>query len=223
MKSDYAFKKTIAKGLRVVTPVLIIGAVAFAVFTGLESITASALRRVLPKTFYFPGLGVVFLTAVIYAVGLVMNTRVVQRLSDCWEHLMGRIPFIKSIYGAVQDTVLFLSSTKTKKFNKVVSLTLKESGLRLIGFVTQENLFSMPALTGTADMVIVYLPMSYQIGGYMALVPRSALEPVNMSIEDASRLVFTAGMSIQKRGPLEAPIGGAFREPRLQEATHVHP
>ena len=58
---------------------------------------------------------------------------------------------------------------------------------------------------------------------YMALVPRSALEPVNMSIEDASRLVFTAGMSIQKRGPLEAPIGGAFREPRLQEATHVHP
>ncbi|MBK7208577.1 MAG: DUF502 domain-containing protein [Elusimicrobia bacterium] len=48
---------------------------------------------------------------------------------------------------------------KNKKVQQGGFLNPKESGLRLIGFVTQENLFSMPALTGTADMVIVYLPM----------------------------------------------------------------
>jgi uncharacterized membrane protein len=64
--------------------------------------------------------------------------------------------------------------------------------------VTQENLVSLPQVTGTSDMIVVYLPMSYQIGGYMALVPRSAVELIDMSIEDATRLVFTAGMSIDK-------------------------
>jgi uncharacterized membrane protein len=48
------------------------------------------------------------------------------------------------------------------------------------------------------DELLVYLPMSYQIGGYMIVVPRSMVEPVNLSVEDASRLVLTAGMSARR-------------------------
>jgi uncharacterized membrane protein len=222
MKSEYTVPKTFIKGLRVLTPVLIIGAVVYGVLHALESIGASALHLFLPKRVYIPGMGVVFLTGVVYLVGLAMNARLAQRLSGYWEHLMGRIPFIKSVYGAVQDTVMFLSSPKTKKFNKVCALTLKNTGLRLIGFVTQEILFSLPRLAGTSDMVMVYLPMSYQIGGYMVLAPRSSLEPVDMSIEDASRLVFTAGMSAQKREPLDAPLQGAVRAVSTKEGLYAH-
>ena len=41
----------------------------------------------------------------------------------------------------------------------------------------------------------MYLPMSYQIGGFMVLVPRSAVEPVEMSVDAALKLVITAGMT----------------------------
>ena len=41
----------------------------------------------------------------------------------------------------------------------------------------------------------MYLPMSYQIGGYTVFVPRNAVEPVGMSMNDAMRFAITAGMS----------------------------
>ena len=48
---------------------------------------------------------------------------------------------------------------------------------------------------GVLIIVAVYLPMSYQIGGFMVLVPRAALEPVDLGVEDALRTIVTAGLS----------------------------
>jgi len=198
MKWKYSFTKTILKGLAVILPMAVIGATVYWLLHVLDSGSGWFLQLILPDHLYFPGLGVAVGILLIYLVGLLMNTQAAQELFGQWEHILERIPLIKSIYGAVQDMVEFFSSDKKKRFNKVVSVTFKESGIRLIGFVTQENLASLPQVTGTSDMVIVYLPMSYQVGGYMALVPRSSVELIDMSIEDATRLVFTAGMSIHK-------------------------
>jgi uncharacterized membrane protein len=44
-------------------------------------------------------------------------------------------------------------------------------------------------------MVAVYFPMSYQIGGYTLLLPREQLEPLDLPVEAAMRLVLTGGMS----------------------------
>jgi uncharacterized membrane protein len=41
----------------------------------------------------------------------------------------------------------------------------------------------------------VYFPMSYQIGGYTALLPRSRIEPLDIPVEAAMRLVLTGGIS----------------------------
>jgi len=46
--------------------------------------------------------------------------------------------------------------------------------------------------------VLVYLPMSYMIGGYTVLVPRSLVRPVSMSMEDALRFTLTAGVALPK-------------------------
>lgn len=40
----------------------------------------------------------------------------------------------------------------------------------------------LPTGIGAADDVIVLLPMSYNIGGYIVVVPRSALQPIDMSV-----------------------------------------
>jgi uncharacterized membrane protein len=61
--------------------------------------------------------------------------------------------------------------------------------------VTREDFSSLPGKLGASDTVGVYLPMSYQIGGYTVFLPRSAIEPIDMSVEDAMRFTLTAGMS----------------------------
>jgi uncharacterized membrane protein len=65
----------------------------------------------------------------------------------------------------------------------------------VLGFVTREDFGTMPVGLGGPDVVAVYLPMSYQIGGYTVLLPRRLVEPVDMSVEDALRFTVTAGMS----------------------------
>jgi uncharacterized membrane protein len=44
-------------------------------------------------------------------------------------------------------------------------------------------------------LVAVYFPMSYQIGGYTALLPRSRIERLDLPVEAAMRLVLTGGIS----------------------------
>ncbi len=198
MKGNNSFIKTVLTGLVVVLPVAVIGATIFWLLHMLETASAWIFRAVFPPDLYFPGVGVVIGVFFIYLVGLLMNTRIAQQLFNRWENLLKRIPLVKSLYGAVQDIVQFFSSEQKHRFNKVVSLAIKDSDMRLIGFVTQENLSSIPQVMAASDTIAVYLPMSYQIGGYMVLVPRSAVASIDMSVEDASRFVFTAGMSIQK-------------------------
>jgi uncharacterized membrane protein len=67
----------------------------------------------------------------------------------------------------------------------------------LLGFVTRQDLSRLPLGMEGRDTIAVYLPMSYQIGGYTLLLPRTMVEPVQMSMEDALRFTITAGMSQQ--------------------------
>ena len=54
----------------------------------------------------------------------------------------------------------------------------------------------------------VYVPISYQLGGYTIYLPRSRLTPINMSVEDALRFAITAGMSGEKKSNGSPPANG---------------
>ena len=71
----------------------------------------------------------------------------------------------------------------------MVLVTLQDD-CRLIGFVTNPRF----ELEDGSERVSVYLPMSYQIGGFMVLLSPDRLEPLDISVEDAMRLVLTAGV-----------------------------
>jgi uncharacterized membrane protein len=65
-----------------------------------------------------------------------------------------------------------------------------------MGFVTRDDLAGLPPGMGEPGMIMVYMPMSYQVGGYTALVPRASVQPVDMSFEEAMRFTLTAGLSV---------------------------
>jgi uncharacterized membrane protein len=67
--------------------------------------------------------------------------------------------------------------------------------MQVIGFVTQSSQESMPKDFRAEDSVLVYLPLSYMIGGYTALIPRNAVRPVDMNMETAMRFTLTAGVT----------------------------
>jgi len=71
--------------------------------------------------------------------------------------------------------------------------------MQVVGLVTQTDMNLMPEDFNQEDSLLVYIPMSYGIGGFAVLVPRSATRPLNMSLEDAMRFTLTAGVTRDSR------------------------
>jgi uncharacterized membrane protein len=177
-----------------------------------EDMLGGLVKLFIPNERYTKGLGMLIGIVLVFAVGLMMNTWVTRRLLARAEALMERIPVIKSIYGSIRDLASFLSKHGSKgRFQHVVTVSIADN-MRLVGLVTRENTTELPGKrSATEEIVGVYLPMSYQIGGYTVFVPRSAVERIDMSVEDAMRFVLTAGMSSSKNdaAQVQAPAGTA--------------
>ena len=157
-----------------------------------EQVMGNALKLILPDSAYFPGLGMIAGLFLVFIVGLMMNAYMVRKVFALGEQVLYHLPLIKTVYRAFRDFFDFFSPKK-EQFGQVVAVTVQ--GMELVGFVTQENPERLPESFRDRDSVLVYLPMSYMVGGYTVLVPRSELRPLKMSMEEAMRFILTAGIT----------------------------
>jgi uncharacterized membrane protein len=76
-----------------------------------------------------------------------------------------------------------------------------------MGLITQQDPAQIPAeiKRGDEDVIAVYMPMSYQIGGYTTFIPRSRTTPIDMTVEQAMRFALTAGLSRGKSEDADEP------------------
>lgn len=141
---------------------------------------------------YWPGMGVLMGFVLLFVVGLAVNAFIVRRVLGLGEDLLLRVPVVKTVYSAIRDMTRLVNTEKKKgDLDRVVTIEF-EFG-KLIGFVTQEHANTL-GIGGGDDLVAVYLPMSYQIGGYTVYLPRSRLTETDLTVEQAMRIVLTGGV-----------------------------
>ncbi|MBA1420238.1 MAG: DUF502 domain-containing protein [Epsilonproteobacteria bacterium] len=157
-----------------------------------EAVMGKAFRYVLPEGMYFPGLGMVSGFIVVFLVGLMMKAYLVRKVFTLAESVLYRLPLIKSVYRAFRDFFDFFSPNKDD-LGQAVTVTF--NGMELIGFITQEDPHKLPPSFRDDKTVLVYLPMSYMVGGYTLLVPRDDIRVLEMSRDEAMRFVLTAGIT----------------------------
>lgn len=185
---------TLVRGLVVVLPIALTLWLLWWLGTSVEALLHRAIVLVVPESLYRPGMGIVAAVLLLIAAGVAVNAFLVRRLLAAWEALMERIPIVKSVYGAVRDFASFLPAGGEKReLRRVVLARLGEA--QLVGFVTRDDAGELGLGPAAEDMVAVYFPMSYQIGGYTLLLPREQIEPLDLPVEAAMRLVLTGGMS----------------------------
>lgn len=187
--------KNILIGLITILPIALTLYLIYWLAVSTEALLGGQLLRVLPEGIYLPGLGVAVGIVILFFVGMLMHTYVVQNLFSRVEDLFRRLPLVRQVYPAIRDFFDYFSPIKKKDFQQVVSVTFGDTGMQAIGLVTQADASRLPAGLSEDDQVLVYLPMSYMIGGYALLVPRSALRPIDMSMEEAMRFILTAGVT----------------------------
>ena len=187
-------RNTFLKGLAALLPVALTIFFVYWLATTAETIASGPLRVVLPEDTYWPGLGLLAACLLILLVGALVDAYIVQRLWRFGESLLARIPIVKTIFGALKDFTRFLpAGSKSRDLKRVVIWRMQTA--HLIGFVTEEEL--SPKLFGdqTSDLVAVYFPMSYQIGGYTLYLHKSELQETTLSVEEGMRLVLIGGIT----------------------------
>jgi uncharacterized membrane protein len=192
--------RTFFAGLIAVLPIMVTLAVVMWLIGAADSFFGGVVRIFLPNARYLPGMGLLVSLIIIFVIGMLMQAVFFREFVAWLEDQLERVPLIKTVYGAVRDLTGFLSKKDGRRFDKVVLVQVPNVPIRLLGFVTVEDLASIGLAQGD-DSVAVYLPMSYQIGGYTVLLPASYLQPLDMSMEEAMRFLITAGLSRSEEPP----------------------
>jgi len=183
-------KNIFVRGLLTIAPLAITIALLVWIFSALESIFKVPIQAVLGQ-YYFPGLGVLVALVLIFFIGIIINNFLIQKIYKFGEDILKHIPLVKTLYNSVSDLMRFFRNTK-EEFGQVVLLDF--NGISILGFITRENLEEIDPGLGEKKDVAVYIPFSYQIGGYTFYVERSKIKPLEMPVEKAMKIAITAGM-----------------------------
>ena len=171
----------------------------------LHGLAGGLIGAVLPgaQKYLFPGTGVLIVLIGIYLIGLLTHWWVFRRAFGLLERGLSRLPVVKSIYESIRD-VLKLFGGDAEQMGQVVRLKLPGTDIKLLGIRTSTS----PRGAKGERMVAVYLPMSYMFGGPTVYVPPEAVDPVDLTVEEALKIAATAdaGQAAEApRPPTEEP------------------
>jgi len=164
-------------------------------FRWTEALTMHLVRPFIGD-FYLPGLGLILGLTGILLLGFLVSQRCVGKLFSLIELPFTNLPVIKSIYSSLKDFADYFSPSRNKaRQQTVVALRIPGHDLEMVGLVTRQRVDDLPTGFMQGDRVAVYLPMGYMIGGYTVFVPRSWVQPIDMTVEEAMRSSLFAWMS----------------------------
>ncbi len=187
------------QGLIAILPIALTAYLVYWLAASAEAVLGNAMRFVIGDAYYVPGSGVLAGFLITLGIGLLLRIWLFRKVFSLGETLLQRIPGIKSLYGSIRDMVGFFDASKQKEFDKTVMVALDDGKVRLMGLVTREDFGDLPAGIGDEQTVAVYLPMSYQLGGFTVMVPRARIRPVEMKVDQAMQFVLTAGVSAENK------------------------
>ena len=176
-------KKLFLKGLITVVPISVTIALLVWLVTFAEELAGKTLKYLFPNISYWPGMGVIFAFLFIFAVGAILNAWIAQKIFQWGESIVYKIPFIKTIYDSIKDLIAFFSSQDKKGISSVVLVDIGQDK-KVLGLVTCKE-FQDEETLANKNVIAVYLPMSYQLGGYTVFIPKEKVEEIDIPVDRA--------------------------------------
>jgi len=188
---------TFLQGLIVILPLTVTVLVLVWLARTAERVLGAAVQWAVPDDWYVPGLGVLVGLVLTFLLGLLLKAWGVPQLIRFGEGLVGRVPLVKTIYGSVRDLLGFFSfSDDFGPGDRVVLVTMKDTGLQVVGLLTRDRFGDCTSESGADDHAVVYVPFSYMIGGgTTVIVPRDQVRALDMPLEEAMRFIVTGGVA----------------------------
>ena len=141
--------------------------------------------------FKYPGIGFLITIVGILIIGFIASHFLTKGFIVLIHNLFNRVPLVKIIYISIKDLTEALFGER-KKFNQPVSVRLSgESGVEILGFLTEEN----TDFLGEKDKVAVYIPQAYNFAGNLILVPTENVKKLNVGAKEMMTFIISGGLS----------------------------
>tara|TARA_A100001015_G_scaffold5446_1_gene6884 strand:+ start:79 stop:693 length:615 start_codon:yes stop_codon:yes gene_type:complete len=160
------------------------------------------LTKILPRElnpnnylpYDIPGLEIIISIFFITLIGFLSLSFLGKKIIEIINKVLKRIPILRTIYSAIgQMTETLTQDNKNQK--SVVLLEYPRKGIWVIGFATKENESVLNELT-KEKLVNVFVPTTPNpTSGFLLMLPKKDLIYLNISFEQASKFIVSAGTS----------------------------
>ncbi len=212
-----SLKRYFLTGLLVVTPIWGTVLVLKTLFVTVDGILGSVLAKLVTPDYYVPGLGILTLVLLIFATGLLATNIIGWQIVQWWEEWLHRVPVVRGIYATLKSMMDILSFENREKYNRVVLIQFPKNGHYCFAFVTGVTQGQVQAIA-SEPLVNVYVPTSPNpTSGYFLLVPEKEIVPLDMSVEEAMKLIVSGGLYQPTQAAVVA--GAPEARPRVEVPT----
>ena len=143
--------------------------------------------------FAIPKLGALVTLLLILFLGILTRGVATRRFLAAWESVLVRIPVFRGIYSAVQKLVqTFLGQSQANR--QVVMIEYPRAGVYTVGFAMGRAWAHLEEKKN-AQLVNVFVPTTPNpTAGFFLLVPIAEVTPLNMTMEEALKLITSSGL-----------------------------
>lgn len=144
-----------------------------------------------------PGFGVVIFLITTAIVGSLTKGLFGRQIVRFWEHLVERTPIVRSVYRGLKQIVETVLSQTNSNFQQACLIEYPRKGIWAIAFISTASRGEVPLKTQEPDLLSVFLPTTPNpTSGFLLFVPRKDVVILDMSVEEAAKLVISAGLVV---------------------------
>jgi uncharacterized membrane protein len=160
------------------------------------------------------GLGLIIFLVFTILVGWVAKGLIGRSFIRFAESLVERMPVVRSIYSGVKQIAETVFAQSDRNFEKACLIEYPRRGMWGIGFISTSAKGEIKARApGSAEMVTVFLPTTPNpTSGFLLFVPKEDVIELDMSLEDAAKLIISAGLVYPNPKNPTVPASGSKRK-----------
>ena len=169
----------------------------------LEFINELVPTKYLPETLFnlntdFPGSGIILVLLVILITGVIVSNFLGRKLVTLWESVLNKIPGFRNVYNVLKKVSDTVFNSSTESFRKAFLIQYPSKGIWVIAFQSGDYKGEAESIIGE-EMINLFVPTTPNpTSGFFVMMPKKDVFELNMTVEEAFKIVISAGVVIPK-------------------------
>ena len=149
---------------------------------------------------YIPGLGVFLFLIVTTLIGSLASGFIGRQAINLGEKILSRTPIVNTVYNSIKQIIQAVFKPDGTNFKQPCLVEYPRKGIWAVAFISTETYGEIKKKINQGSLVTVFLPTTPNpTSGFMLFIPKEDIIILNMSVEDAAKLIISAGLVMPEK------------------------